>query len=108
MSTTPDKPDDRSPVEKIRDEIRRLTAANVESPTIPKIEKGTVRLDSIADLPSAVTERTRILIVQGRDPSRKEAPDPVKIVLRVCCDLMRAGVSDELIFGILVDDRYEI
>ena len=103
-----DKVDARSPVEKIRDEIRRLTVANAESPTIPKVEKGTLRLDSIADLPATVTEKTRILIVQGRDPSRKETPDPVKIVLRVCCDLMRAGVSDELIFGILIDDRYEI
>ena len=99
--------DDRSPVDRIRDEIRRMSAVNRESPTIPKVKTGAERLRSITALPETINERTRVYITQGRDPSG-EIEDPDKLVVRVCINLIRANVTDEIIYGVLVDDRYEI
>lgn len=99
--------DDTSPVDRIREEIRRMSAVNKESPTIPKVKTGAERLKSISALPEGIKERTRVYIVQGRDPT-DEILDIEKLIVRVCIDLIRAGVSDEMIYGILVDDRYEI
>jgi hypothetical protein len=100
-------PASTSPVDRIREEIRRMAAVNRESPTIPKVKTGTERLKSISALPESINERTRVYIVQGRDPT-DEIVDPDKLVVRVCINLIRASVNDELIYGILVDDRYEI
>ncbi len=99
--------DDTSPIDRIREEIRRMSAVNKESPTIPKVKTGSERLKSISALPEGIKERTRVYIVQGRDPT-DEILDIEKLIVRVCIDLIRANVSDELIYGILVDDRYEI
>jgi len=100
-------PDDKSTVDLIREEIRRMSSVNSESPTIPKVKTGAQRLESIAVLPATVNERTRVYICQGRDPNNEnESPD--KLVLRVCISLIRSNVDDELIYGILVDERYEI
>ena len=99
---------DRSPIERIREEIRRMRAQSAESPTIPKVSKGDARLKSIDRLPESISERTRVLITQGRDPTQGDPLIGERLVMRVCCDLLRAGVNDELIFGILFDDRFEI
>ena len=96
-----------SPVDRIREEIRRMSAVNRESPAIPKVKSGTERLKSIRALPETIDERTRVYIVQGRDPTN-EIKDPEKLIVRVCVRLIRAHVSDELIYGILTDDTYEI
>lgn len=85
-----------------------MRAQSAESPTIPKVSKGDERLKSIDRLPESISEKTRVLIVQGRDPSQDDPPSSTRLVMRVCCDLLRAGVKDELIFGILFDDRFEI
>lgn len=99
--------DGQSPIDRIREEIRRMSAVNRESPTIPKVKTGSERLKSISALPESISERTRVYIVQGRDPTN-EIEDPDKLVVRVCINLLRANVTDELIYGILVDERYEI
>ena len=96
-----------SPVDRIRDEIRRMSAVNRASPSIPKVKDGTQRLKSIDELPTAVNDLTRVYIIQGRDPANAhESLD--RLVLRICLSLIRAGVPDELIYGILVDGRYDI
>jgi hypothetical protein len=94
-------------LDRIRAEIKRMSAANKESPAIPKVKNGPKKLESIHHLPHAVSERCRIFIVQGRDPG-KQVDDPHRLIMSVCCDLVRASVDDETIYGILTDDRYEI
>lgn len=94
-------------LDRIRAEIQRMSAANRESPAIPKIKTGAKKLDSISHLPHAVSERCRLWIVQGRDPS-KPVEDPGRLIMAVCCDLVRASVDDETIYGVLIDDRFEI
>ena len=95
-------------LERIRAEIRRMLASNKDSPTIPQVKKETVRLESIQSLPGAVSERCRGLIALGRDPDPDKQIDSDKLVWMVCVDLARAGVDDETIYGVLVDDRFKI
>lgn len=65
------------------------------------------RIASLDDLPAAVTQRTKMLIVQGDDPD-----DPTKyhseseVVFAICCELVRANVDDNTIAAILLDHDY--
>ncbi len=71
--------------------------------------EGLPRLESIDQLPDAVSDRIRGLIVRGHDsedpdkyPSRSEA------LFAVCCALAKAGVSDDIILGIITDQDFGI
>ena len=63
----------------------------------------------IDDLPEQVTPRTRMLIVQGGDPD-----DPThyasrsEVLFAVCCQLVRAGCSDDTIAAVILDPDYDI
>lgn len=63
----------------------------------------------IDDLPELVSQRTRMLIVQGDDPD-----DPTKygsrsdVVWAVCCELVRARCPDDMIASVLLDPDYGI
>lgn len=72
-----------------------------------------VSVQSVDDLPSGVSDLCKLAIVHGKDipadtghstdwPSRSEA------VFHVCCELVRAEVTDELIYGIITDPNYKI
>lgn len=66
---------------------------------------GRVNLDDLV----GVTDRTRALIVQGRDPD-----DPAKwsdrsaLVLHVLCDLIRADVSDDDMLAVILDPDFGV
>lgn len=67
------------------------------------------RLKSLDELPEQVTQRTRMLIVQGDDPD-----DPTKygsrseIVWAVLCEMIRAGCTDDIIAAVLLDPDFGI
>jgi hypothetical protein len=63
----------------------------------------------VDDLPETVSQRTKMLIVQGSDPdeptryaSRSEA------LFAVCCDLVRVGCDDHIIAAVILDPDYGI
>lgn len=66
-------------------------------------------INVMTDLPEHVTQRTRMLIVQGDDPD-----DPTKyqskseVCFAVCCELARAKVADDVIAAILLDPDYAV
>lgn len=67
------------------------------------------RLGSVDDLPEAVPDWCRVLIVQGFDPedegkhkSRSEA------LFAVCCELVRRGVPDDVIYSVITDPGFGI
>ncbi|MFO1076442.1 MAG: virulence-associated E family protein [Planctomycetota bacterium] len=66
-----------------------------------------VRLDTLDALPEAVTPHVRNLIEHGDDPD-KPNPDRSAKVFAVCCELIRRGVPDGLILGIITDPRWPI
>jgi len=78
------------------------------SPTVPRVPGNVARLESLDTLPDAVTLKTKILITQGHDPDELGPVDRSRVVLRVCCDLVRAGVDDATIYAIITDEAYEI
>ena len=78
----------------------------------PKITIGgnVARLTSVEDLKEwNVSEHAMALIVQGEDPI-----DPTKyqsrseVLFRVCCELVRATVPDEVIYSVITDPNFEI
>ncbi len=74
-----------------------------------KISGNLPQLRDLDGLPEAVSQRTRMLIVQGDDPddqlrygSRSEA------TFAVCCELVRGGCDDDTIAAILLDADWGI
>lgn len=77
-----------------------------KSSTVPRVSGNIPRLGSVHDLP--VSEKMKILIVQGRDPDDLISTDRTPIITDVCRALVRAGVSDSLIYSILTDPEFKI
>lgn len=74
-----------------------------------KLSGNLPRVESLDDLPPAVSSRVKALIVNGDDPddptrwgSRSEA------TWHVLCELVRAGVEDDIIASIMLDSDYGI
>lgn len=67
------------------------------------------KLDSVEVLGSRVSDKVKILIEQGTDPD-----DPTKYtsdseaVFAVVCELVRAEVSDDMIFAVITDPDFPI
>lgn len=66
-----------------------------------------VRCESLDNLD--IPEKLKVIIAQGFDPEDKKWDgDRSAVLYRVCCDLVRAGLKDEQILGIITDSRYMI
>lgn len=74
-----------------------------------KVSGNVQKLSNVDDLGDQVSDRCKMVIVQGHDPD-----DPGKWASRseclfwVCCDLVRAGVEDDVIFSVLMDSDFRI
>lgn len=74
-----------------------------------KVSGNVRRLQSVDELPSTVSGRTKVVIVQGMDPD-----EPTKHNSRsewcwyAVCQLVRDGVDDETIFSIITDPAWGI
>lgn len=62
---------------------------------------------TLDDLPDAVSDRTRALIVQGNDPDSPNA-DRSRVVFGVVCDLVRAGCTDEQMLWVILNPDFGI
>ncbi|MEF2549410.1 DNA-primase RepB domain-containing protein [Aurantimonas sp. E1-2-R+4] len=73
-----------------------------------------VKLIALEELPDAVSQSTRTLIVAGDDPDRPRGgeapryPSRSEAVFHVACDLARANCPAETIAGILINPVYRI
>lgn len=90
----------------------RIRAADgIDAPTAAPVIPGNVqRLSSVDDLPEKVPQEIRDTIVRGespKDPSRF-AGDRSQWLWWVCCELVRAGVSDEMIYAVITDPEFGI
>jgi hypothetical protein len=67
------------------------------------------RLKDLDELPEQVTQRTRMLIVQGDDPD-----DPTRygskseVMWAVLCEMVRANCSDDIIAAVLLDPDFGV
>jgi hypothetical protein len=74
-----------------------------------KISGNLARFNSVDELPSAVSDRTKMLIVQGTDPEEPgKYPSRSEVLFRVTCDLVRAGCDDNTIAMVLLDPDFGI
>jgi hypothetical protein len=68
------------------------------------------RLASVDDLPPKVNDKAKIVIVQGLDPDEpnKFGSSRSEWLFFACCELVRAEVKDDLIYGIITDPTWPI
>jgi hypothetical protein len=67
------------------------------------------RLKDLDELPERVTQRTRMLIVQGDDPDDQlRYSSRSEVTFAVCCELVRAGCDDDTIAAVLLDPDFGI
>ena len=90
------------------------------TPGPPRIATGTggqgkVRLEAapppldLDTLPAAVSQRARMLIVQGCDPDeRGRYGSRSEPLFAVCCELVRVGCDDDTIAAVIMDPDYGI
>ncbi|SEJ51082.1 Virulence-associated protein E [Marinovum algicola] len=76
----------------------------------PCVELGDVkRLDSLDDLPATISARTRMLIVNGGDPDDpSKYPSRSEVLFAVLCEMIRAGVDDDVMAAVILDPEYGI
>jgi hypothetical protein len=74
-----------------------------------KVSGNVARLNSVSDLGDAVGMRTRVLIVQGMDPDEPNKwTSRSELLFHVCCELVRAGCTDDTIFSVITDPGFKI
>lgn len=74
-----------------------------------KISGNLPRLGSVDELPEEVTQRTKMLIVQGADPDdQTKYKSRSEVLFAVCCELVRAGCSDDTIAAVIMDPDFLI
>jgi hypothetical protein len=80
----------------------------ISAPAV-KISGNLPRLKDLDELPERVTQRTRMLIVQGDDPDDQlRYKSRSEVTFAVCCELVRAGCDDDTIASILTDPDFGI
>jgi hypothetical protein len=86
-----------------------VQSSNSGSSARVQISGNLPRLKDLDELPEAVSQRTRMLIVQGDDPD-----DPTRYGSRsevswaVTCELVRAGCDDDTVAAVLLDPDFGI
>lgn len=74
-----------------------------------QLEREPPRLRDLDELPPAVTQRTRMLIVQGDDPDDAQRyASRSEVTFAVVCELVRAGCDDHTIAAVLLDPDFGI
>lgn len=67
------------------------------------------RLSSVNELPAKVSDRCKVVIVQGYDPDEpKKHSSRSEWLFFVCCELVRADVDNETIYSIITDPNFGI
>lgn len=71
---------------------------------------GNIERVMLDDLPEKVTDRLKMVIVQGHDPDNPKPGDNSRSawLFDVICNLIRAGVPDDKIYAIITDQDYGI
>lgn len=68
------------------------------------------RLEQISELGPQVSDRIKMIIVQGMDPDEpnKFGTSRSEWLFLVCCALVRAGITDEVIYSVITDEGFLI
>lgn len=83
-----------------------VQASNAGAGASRKITADAARVESLDQL--KIPEKLKVIIAQGFDPEAEYQGDRSAVLYYVCCELVRQGISDEVILGIITDSRYLI
>lgn len=73
-----------------------------------RVSENVQRVESL-DHVRGIPDSLRVIIAQGFDPEDREFNgDRSAILFFVCCELVRCGVPDEIILGVITDSRFQI
>lgn len=72
-----------------------------------QVSGNVARLGSVDELPDDVTDRIKMVIVQGDDPD-EPYPSRSEALFAVCCALVRVGCDDDAIFSVITDPDFRI
>lgn len=99
-------------------EIKQFTkAADVQGSAAPgfagnsvKVSGNVRRIDSVDELPKGVSDKCKVVICQGIDPDEpnKFGSSRSEWLFFVCCELVRGGCDDDLIYSIITDSDFPI
>ena len=75
-----------------------------------KVSGNVQRLANVDDLPEAVSQQCRMVIVQGHDPlePNKFGSSRSEWLFYVCCELVRGGCTDDQIYAVITDPEFGI
>lgn len=74
-----------------------------------KVSGNVARVQSVHDLGDKVSDKCKVVIVQGHDPDNTAKHDSrSEWLFFVCCELVRSGVDDDTIFSIITDPEFRI
>lgn len=74
-----------------------------------KVSGNIKRLASVDDLPDQVSNRAKVVIVQGLDPNEPtKFPSRSEWLFFACCEMVRGGCDDDTIFSVITDKAYGI
>ena len=85
-----------------------VVATNIPQ-SAEKITQNVQRVEDLDQVRPEIPEKLKVVIIQGFDPEEKShAGDRSAPLFFVCCELVRCGVPDEVILGIITDSRFLI
>lgn len=86
-----------------------VQSSNSGSSARVQISGNLPRLKDLDELPEAVSQRTRMLIVQGDDPDdATRYGSKSEVMWAVTCELIRAGCDDDTIAAVLLDPDFGV
>ena len=93
---------------------RKVQAAGESFTPQVQVSGNIPRLDDVQDIDghatSTVSDKCKIIIVQGHDPDEpnKYGNSRSEWLFSVCCSLVRAGVSNDMIYSVITDPDFGI
>lgn len=79
------------------------------SHTKVRVSGNVKRLDDVNELGNKVSDLCKVVIVQGTDPDKPERfPSRSEALFFVCCELVRAELSNDDIYSIISDPEFRI
>ena len=89
--------------------LRQLEGPTFSAPRREIQTSNVARLQSLDELPNTISGKVKVVINMGHDPDNpKKWESRSEPLFWVCCELVRGGVSDDMIYAILTDPEFGI
>jgi hypothetical protein len=88
--------------------VQALNGGMIAAPAV-QVSGNVVRLASLEELPSEVPLAVKVVINLGKDPDNpNKFPSRSEALFWVCCSLVRAGCTDDVVYSVITDPDFKI